>query len=116
MPPDKERIQIGRGTEQQATFGKAKTVVKQIKSLGLSQAGLPFELDVSDSKRHGSGTVAETTEGESLPRILVPVLEAGKNYIPHRTMATISVHNAPSGRASKERMNHSLAGETAHNP
>ena len=34
-------------SEQQAAFGKAKILVKQIKALGISQAGLPFELDVS---------------------------------------------------------------------
>ena len=37
------------GLEQQAAFEKAKILVKQMKALGISQAGLPFEfeLDVS---------------------------------------------------------------------
>ena len=37
----------GWGSEQQATFEKAKVLMKQIKALGISQAGLPFDLDVS---------------------------------------------------------------------
>ena len=36
-----------QGLEQQATFEKTKIVRKQIKALGISQAGLLFELDVS---------------------------------------------------------------------
>lgn len=42
------------GSEHQVTFEKAKILVKQIKALGLSQAGLPFELDMAatlESKR-----------------------------------------------------------------
>lgn len=35
------------GSEQQATFAKAKILVKQIKALDISHAGLPFDLDVS---------------------------------------------------------------------
>ena len=35
------------GSGQQAAFEKVKTLVKQIKALGISHAGLPFELDVS---------------------------------------------------------------------
>lgn len=38
---------MGWGSEQQATFEKAKLLVKQIKALGASQARLPFELDGS---------------------------------------------------------------------
>lgn len=34
-------------SEQQATFEKAKTLVKHNKALRFSQAGLPFELGVS---------------------------------------------------------------------
>lgn len=34
-------------SEQQATSAKAKVLVKQTKSLGISQAGLPLELDAS---------------------------------------------------------------------
>lgn len=37
--------------------------------MGISQAGLPFELDVSDSRRYRSGTAAEIRERESAPRI-----------------------------------------------
>lgn len=35
------------GSEQQTAFEKAKILVKQVIVLGISQAGLPFELDVS---------------------------------------------------------------------
>ena len=45
--PGKERACMGHGSEQQATFEKAKVLMKQIKALGISQAGLPFDLDVS---------------------------------------------------------------------
>lgn len=61
-----------------------------------------FKLDVSrNSGRYGSGTVAETTEGKSAPRILVLTLERGRNPIyPHRATAPSSVHSPPQGRAS----------------
>lgn len=35
------------GSEQQAAFGKAKMLTKQTKALGIDQAGLSFELNVS---------------------------------------------------------------------
>ena len=35
------------GSEQQAAFEKVNIQLKQIKVVGVSQAGLPFELDVS---------------------------------------------------------------------
>ena len=38
---------MGLGIEQQATFEKTKILVKRIKALGISQAGLPLELHVS---------------------------------------------------------------------
>lgn len=36
-----------RTSEQQAAFEKAKSQVKQIKAPGISEAGLPLELDES---------------------------------------------------------------------
>lgn len=45
--PSKDWAGMGWGSEQQATFEKAKLLVKQIKALGASQARLPFELDGS---------------------------------------------------------------------
>lgn len=35
-----------KGSEQQATFEKTQTLVKQTKDLGISYTGLPFEQDV----------------------------------------------------------------------
>lgn len=49
ISPDEERTH--RGSEQQAAFEPTKIPVKQIKALGIFQAGLPFELDVSYSGR-----------------------------------------------------------------
>lgn len=69
------------GSEQQATFEKVKIPVKQMKALSISQAGLPFGLDVSVTlEAIVLGTVAETTEGGN-SKILVPVLQGGRNWI-----------------------------------
>lgn len=43
--------------------------MKQTNDVGISQAGLPFELEVSDSRKYRSGTAAETEERESAPRV-----------------------------------------------
>lgn len=46
------------------------------------------------------GTVAETTKGESAPRILIPALEGVRNLVyPHKATAPSSVHRGPPGRA-----------------
>lgn len=46
-PPGKERAHVGQGSEEQATFKKAKMLLRQIKSPGISHTGLPFELIMS---------------------------------------------------------------------
>lgn len=79
--PSKERACKGLGIKAASTFEEAKVLLKQMKALSISPAGLAFELD-------GSGTVTETTEGESAPRVLVLALEGGRNPIyPHRALA-----------------------------
>lgn len=60
-------------SEWQATFKKTDLLVKQINAVGITQAGLPSELDVSDSRKYGSGTAAETREWESVPRVWDPI-------------------------------------------
>lgn len=47
ISPGKERALVGLGKREQTAFEKAKILVKQVIVLGISQAGLPFELDVS---------------------------------------------------------------------
>lgn len=54
--------------------------MKQTKDLGISNTGLPFELDVFVTSE-GSDTVAEKTEGKNDPRILVPALKL--NILPY---------------------------------
>lgn len=44
--PDKERARAGLGIKAANIFERTKVLVKQIKALGVSQAGLPFMLDV----------------------------------------------------------------------
>ena len=45
--------------------------------------------------------MAETREGESPPRILVPALKGGTNLThPHRATAPSNVHSNPPGRMS----------------
>ena len=46
--------------------------------------------------------MAKTTKRDSTSKILVPVLEEGRN--PHRVTASSSVHSASPGRASQEQM------------
>ena len=46
MLPGKDGHMWDQGSGQEAAFRKA-VLVKQMKALGLSQIGLPFELDVS---------------------------------------------------------------------
>ena len=67
------------GCEQQAASEKAKILVKQVIVLGISQAGLPFKLDVSVTLEYMGWALTEIREGERTPRILVSVLEEGKN-------------------------------------
>lgn len=64
------------GPEQQASFQKAKIPIKRIKALGISQAELPFELDVSVTADSMGWAIAKT--GESASRILVPALEGAE--------------------------------------
>lgn len=79
MPLGEERDMWDWGSQQQTVFKKTKLLMKQFEALGVSQTGLPFKLEVSVTpKVYGSGTVAETKEGESVPRIKVPTLEGDK--------------------------------------
>lgn len=56
---------------------------------------------VYDSGRYGSGTVADTTEGESDLGILVPVPEGNRKLIyNHRLVAPSNIHSTPPGRAT----------------
>lgn len=47
--PSKERVCEGQGIKAASTFEEAKVLVKQMKGLGISQAGPAFELHVSVS-------------------------------------------------------------------
>lgn len=47
----------GWGSEQQATFEKARIVMRLMKALGISRTGLPFELDVSVTPEGRSQTL-----------------------------------------------------------
>lgn len=51
------------GSEQQISFEKTKILVKQMKALGITQAGLPFELAVSVTLDGMGWALAETTRG-----------------------------------------------------
>lgn len=59
----KERIYTGVGLEQQMAFEKTKILGTQMSALSISQAGLPFELDVSMTPEG----MAETSKGENTP-------------------------------------------------
>lgn len=61
------------GTEQRATFGKAKALVNKIKALGISQAGPPFELDGSVTPK-GVGWVLWKSQQETIPLAFWPQL------------------------------------------
>lgn len=55
-----------------------------MEALGISQAGLPFELDVSMTPEAMVGLCGRDDK-ESAPRILVPALEGGRNlYAPQQ--------------------------------
>lgn len=47
MPPGKERAYVGLGMGAASCIEKVKILGKQITSLGISQAGLPLECDIS---------------------------------------------------------------------
>lgn len=102
MPLGEERDMWDWGSQQQAVFKKAKLLMKQFEALGVSQTGLPFKLEVSVTpKVYESGTVAETKEGENVPKIKVPTLEGNKTPTgSHRARAFRSVHSSPLGGAS----------------
>ena len=70
------------GLEQQAAFQMAKILVKQIKVLGISQAGLPFELDVSVTPEDLGWALWERQQKESTPRIFGPWKGAETQYTP----------------------------------
>ena len=55
------------GSEQQAAFGKAKMLTKQTKALGIDQAGLSFELNVSMTPDGVDGALRQKQEKETLP-------------------------------------------------
>lgn len=60
---------------------------------GVSHAGIPFELDVSVTMEGMGQRLAETTEEESAPRILVPALKGKRKPIySDRATAPDSVH------------------------
>ena len=61
--PGKERAH--RGSEQQAAFEKAKILVKQIKALGISKAGLQFELNVPMTPEGIGGALWQKQQKES---------------------------------------------------
>ena len=82
----------------QATYEQARILVKQIKALGISQAGLPWVICVCDSRKCQLGPVAETTEGKSVPRVLVPALEGGKTLICPQTATALAVYTAYHGK------------------
>lgn len=78
--------------------------MKQIKALGTSQAGLPFELDVSVIPEVVGLTLWQRQQKERLPlRFWSPVLERDRNktYL-HTAIAHSSVHSTPTGKASHE--------------
>lgn len=69
--------------------------MKQIKSLGISQVGLPFELDVSVTLEGMSWALGQRQQKERVPLGLWPQF-----WNPHTSTATSSVHNAFPVRAS----------------
>lgn len=104
MPLGEEGDMWDWGSQQQANLEKATLLMKPIKALSISQTGLPLKLDISGTpKADGSGTMAETKEGESVPRILVPALGADKTPTgPHRATASSNVYGDPPGGASQK--------------
>ena len=52
--------------EQQSTFEKTKILVKQIKALGISDAELPFELDVSATPEALGWVLQQTQQNEKV--------------------------------------------------
>ena len=57
-----------RGSKQQAAdFEKAEMLVNQIKALGIFQAGLPFELDVSVALEAMGDGLSQQKETRSWP-------------------------------------------------
>ena len=66
------------GSEQQATFEKARILMRQIKALGIPQTGIPFELDVSRTPEVGVRDCGRDNKGETAHRILVPARERDK--------------------------------------
>lgn len=71
--------------------------------MSISQAGLPFELDIPATSEGIRRALAETIQGDYTPWILVLTLEGGRNPIyPHRTIVPSNVYHNPTGRTSHE--------------
>lgn len=56
-----------RESEQQAAFGKAKMLTKRTKALGIYQAGLSFELNVSTTPDGVDWALRQKQEKETIP-------------------------------------------------
>lgn len=55
------------GSEQQATFEKARILMRPTKALGISLTGLPFELDVSVTPEGRSQTLWQRQQRTECP-------------------------------------------------
>lgn len=70
------------GSEQQATFEKAKVLVKQTEALGISHEELPFELDASVTLEGICWALGRDNRGREYPKDFVLSSERGqKLYI-----------------------------------
>ena len=92
------------GDQSSKGHSRRQKVVKQIKVLGMSQAGLPLKLYISvtiEGIGNGVCNIAQKNEDENAPRILVPFLEVDKSLIYlYRATAPSSVHSTSPGRTS----------------
>lgn len=88
-----------------ASWESKNTSEAEMKALGISQAGRPFELNVSMIlwKIYGLGAMAETTEGERTLWISTLALEGAENLV-YSCGATVplNLHSTLPGRTSHE--------------
>lgn len=92
--PGKERARVGLGIRAASCLREGKNTNEADESSGHLLGWVTIWVKCfCGSGRCGLGTVAET-EGDSAPRILVPVLEGGQNLIHPMEQQLLAVHTA----------------------
>lgn len=83
-------------SEQQEAFEKAKLLMKQVKALGISQAWLPFELDVPVTPEGMGWTLWQRQQETVSPGFWCQLWKGAEAYykLPERSNSSLAVYTA----------------------